>query len=183
MRFTAEFRVPAWCKKAEIKVIGAKDIEQVRLTDRFQVTATWGPDSKVELNFPQELTHRLIPDGRYVFDVGPLVFSAPIEHVAIDYREYKLPGYADQDVVPANARWTFPPAFREADLATAKLTSRPLPKGTYPWSTEPNISITTTCWNTNPHEDKDLDIDALNSVTLVPMGTTVLRWTAFPPAR
>lgn len=183
LRFTAEFRVPAWCKNAEITVSGAHEVVQVRLSDRFHVIATWGPDSKVELNFPQELIQRTIPDGRYVFDVGPLVFSLPIAHVATDYREYKLEGYADQDVVPANSKWIFPPAFREPDLATAKVIRHTLPKGTYPWSTEPNISITATCWNTNPHEDKDLDIDALNSVTLVPMGTTVLRWTAFPPAR
>jgi uncharacterized protein len=183
LRFTAEFRIPAWCRQAEIKVIGAKDIEQVRLSDRFQITATWGPDSKVELDLPQELTHRLIPDGRYVFDVGPLVFSVPIAHVAIDYREYKLEGYADQDIVPANAKWTYPPTFREPDLATAKVVRSSLPKGTYPWSDQPTISITTSCWNPNPHEDKDLDITALNSVTLVPMGTTILRWTAFPPGR
>ena len=183
LTFTAEFRIPAWCKNPSIKVSGAKDVKQIQLNDRFQVTATWGADSKVELDLPQELTQRVIPDGRYVFDVGPLVFSVPIEHVATDYREYKVPGYADQDVVPANANWTFPPAFREQDLATAKVVRKPLPAGTYPWSEEPNVSITTACWNPNPHEDFRLDIAALNSARLVPMGTTVLRWTAFPPAR
>jgi len=183
VRFTAEFRIPAWCKNAQIKVIGAKDIEQLRLSDRFQVTATWALDSKVELDLPQVLTHRMIPDGRYVFDVGPLVFSVPIAHVATDYREYKVKGYADQDVVAVNAKWIYPPTFREADLAAAKVVRRSLPEGTYPWSDEPSVSISSTCWNPNPHEDKDLDYASFNFVNLVPMGTTVLRWTAFPPAR
>jgi len=183
VRFTTEFRIPAWCKNPSIKVIGAKDVEQVQLPDRFQVTATWAADSKVELDLPQELTQRTIPDGRYVFDVGPLVFSVPIQHVATDYREYKVPGYADQDVVAANSKWIFPPAFREPDLATAKLDRKPLLSGTYPWSEEPSVSISTSCWNPNPHADEGLDVVALNSVKLVPMGTTVLRWTAFPPAR
>ena len=183
LAFTAEFRIPAWCKNPQIKIIGATDIKQVQLSDRFQVSATWAPDSKVELDLPQQLTHRVIPDGRYVFDVGPLVFSVPIQHVATDYREYKLPGYADQDVVAANSKWIFPPTFREPDLATAKLDRKPLPTGIYPWSEEPSLSISTACWNPNPHADEGLDIDALNSVKLVPMGTTVLRWTAFPPAR
>ena len=183
VRFTAEFRIPAWCKKAAIKVTGAKDIEQVQLADRFQITATWSPDSKVELDLPQELTQRTISDGRYVFDVGPLVFSAPIAHVATDYREYKLPGYADQDLVAVNAKWMFPPAFRKQDLATAKLTRTALPQGVYPWSTEPSISISSTCWNLNPHADEGLDVSAFHMVKLVPMGTTVLRWTAFPQAR
>ena len=183
LTFTAEFRIPAWCKNPSIKVIGAEDVKQVQLSDRFQVSATWGPDSKVELDLPQQLIQRVIPDGRYVFDVGPLVFSVPIQHVATDYREYKTPGYADQDVVAANSKWIFPPAFREPDLATAKLIRQPLPSGTYPWSEEPNISISTACWNPNPHADEGLDVVALNSVKLVPMGTTVLRWTAFPPAR
>ena len=183
VRFTAEFRIPAWCKKAAIKVTGAKDIEQVQLADRFQITATWSPDSKVELDLPQELTQRTISDGRYVFDVGPLVFSAPIAHVATDYREYKLPGYADQDLVAVNAKWMFPPAFRKQDLATAKLTRTALPQGIYPWSTEPSISISSTCWNLNPHADEGLDVSAFHMVKLVPMGTTVLRWTAFPQAR
>jgi len=183
LTFTVEFRIPAWCKNPSIKVIGAKDVKQVQLSDRFQVSATWGPESKVELDLPQELIQRVIPDGRYVFDVGPLVFSVPIQHVATDYREYKVPGYADQDVVAANSKWIFPPAFREPDLATAKLIRQPLPSGTYPWSEEPSISISTACWNPNPHADEGLDVVALNSVKLVPMGTTVLRWTAFPPAR
>jgi len=183
VRFMAEFRIPAWCKKAAIKVTGAKDIEQVQLADRFQITATWSPDSKVELDLPQELTQRTISDGRYVFDVGPLVFSAPIAHVATDYREYKLPGYADQDLVAVNAKWMFPPAFRKQDLATAKLTRTALPQGVYPWSTEPSISISSTCWNLNPHADEGLDVSAFHMVKLVPMGTTVLRWTAFPQAR
>ena len=183
LTFTAEFRIPAWCKSPSVKVIGAEDVKQVQLSDRFQVSATWGPDSKVELDLPQQLIQRVIPDGRYVFDVGPLVFSVPIQHVATDYREYKTPGYADQDVVAANSKWIFPPAFREPDLATAKLIRQPLPSGTYPWSEEPNISISTACWNPNPHADEGLDVVALNSVKLVPMGTTVLRWTAFPPAR
>ena len=183
VRFMAEFRIPAWCKKAAIKVTGAKDIEQVQLADRFQITATWSPDSKVALDLPQELTQRTISDGRYVFDVGPLVFSAPIAHVATDYREYKLPGYADQDLVAVNAKWMFPPAFRKQDLATAKLTRTALPQGTYPWSTEPSISISSTCWNLNPHADEGLDVSAFHMVKLVPMGTTVLRWTAFPQAR
>ena len=183
VRFMAEFRIPAWCKKAAIKVTGAKDIEQVQLADRFQITATWSPDSKVELDLPQELTQRTISDGRYVFDVGPLVFSAPIAHVATDYREYKLPGYADQDLVAVNAKWMFPPAFRKQDLATAKLTRTALPDGVYPWSTEPSISISSTCWNLNPHADEGLDVSAFHMVKLVPMGTTVLRWTAFPQAR
>ena len=183
VRFMAEFRIPAWCKKAAIKVTGAKDVEQVQLADRFQITATWSPDSKVELDLPQELTQRTISDGRYVFDVGPLVFSAPIAHVATDYREYKLPGYADQDLVAVNAKWMFPPAFRKQDLATAKLTRTALPQGIYPWSTEPSISISSTCWNLNPHADEGLDVSAFHMVKLVPMGTTVLRWTAFPQAR
>ena len=183
VRFMAEFRIPAWCKKAAIKVTGAKDVEQVQLADRFQITATWSPDSKVELDLPQELTQRTISDGRYVFDVGPLVFSAPIAHVATDYREYKLPGYADQDLVAVNAKWMFPPAFRKQDLATAKLTRTALPQGVYPWSTEPSISISSTCWNLNPHADEGLDVSAFHMVKLVPMGTTVLRWTAFPQAR
>jgi len=183
VRFMAEFRIPAWCKKAAIKVTGAKDIEQVQLADRFQITATWSPDSKVALDLPQELTQRTISDGRYVFDVGPLVFSAPIAHVATDYREYKLPGYADQDLVAVNAKWMFPPAFRKQDLATAKLTRTALPQGVYPWSTEPSISISSTCWNLNPHADEGLDVSAFHMVKLVPMGTTVLRWTAFPQAR
>ena len=183
VRFMAEFRIPAWCKKAAIKVTGAKDIEQVQLADRFQITATWSPDSKVQLDLPQELTQRTISDGRYVFDVGPLVFSAPIAHVATDYREYKLPGYADQDLVAVNAKWMFPPAFRKQDLATAKLTRTALPQGVYPWSTEPSISISSTCWNLNPHADEGLDVSAFHMVKLVPMGTTVLRWTAFPQAR
>lgn len=50
-------------------------------------------------------------------------------------------------------------------------------------SDQPSKSISTACWNPNPHADEGLDIDASNSVNLVPMGTTVLRWTAFPPAR
>ena len=183
VRFMAEFRIPAWCKKAAIKVTGAKDVEQVQLADRFQITATWAPDSKVALDLPQELTQRTISDGRYVFDVGPLVFSAPIAHVATDYREYKLPGYADQDLVAVNAKWMFPPAFRKQDLATAKLTRTALPQGVYPWSTEPSISISSTCWNLNPHADEGLDVSAFHMVKLVPMGTTVLRWTAFPQAR
>jgi DUF1680 family protein len=183
LTFTAEFRIPAWCKKAAIKVSGAKDVKQIQLGDRFQVTATWGADSKVELDLPQELTQRTISDGRYVFDVGPLVFSAPIAHVATDYREYKLPGYADQDLVAVNAKWMFPPAFRKQDLATAKLTRTALPQGVYPWSTEPSISISSTCWNLNPHADEGLDVSAFHMVKLVPMGTTVLRWTAFPQAR
>ena len=92
--------------------------------------------------------------------------------------------FAEQGItMPANAKWTYPPTFREPDLATAKVVRSSLPKGTYPWSDQPTISITTSCWNPNPHEDKDLDITALNSVTLVPMGTTILRWTAFPPGR
>ena len=183
LTFTAEFRIPAWCKNAEIKVSGAADVKQVRLADRFQITATWSPTSKVELDLPQALIQRTISDGRYVFDVGPLVFSAPIAHVATDYREYKLPGYADQDVVAANSKWIFPPAFRKADLATAKLERTTLAQGSYPWSEQPNISISTNCWNLNPHADEGLDIDTFNTVKLVPMGTTVLRWTAFPQAR
>ncbi|ASY13145.1 Beta-L-arabinofuranosidase-like protein [Candidatus Nanopelagicus hibericus] len=183
LTFTAEFRIPAWCKKAAIKVSGAKDVKQTQLADRFQVTATWGADSKVEIDLPQELTQRTISDGRYVFDVGPLVFSVPIQHVATDYREYKLPGYADQDLVAVNAKWMFPPAFRKADLATSKVERTALPEGSYPWSDQPSISISTNCWNLNPHADEGLDVSAFHKVKLVPMGTTVLRWTAFPQAR
>ena len=86
-------------------------------------------------------------------------------------------------MVAANAKWIFPPTFREPDLATAKVARRSLLEGHYPWSDQPPISISTTCWNPNPHADEGLDIVAFHTVNLVPMGSTVLRWTAFPPAR
>lgn len=185
-RFTVEFRVPEWCERAQLTVVGATDVVQERRDDRFRVTATWAPHSFVELDLPQDLILRTLPDGRYVVGVGPLVFSVPIEHEIREYRDYAVDGFSDQDIVPASAQWIYPPFFREADLATAEVIRRASPGDVYPWSEQPSVSVRMACWNPNPHEEPNSghsDMDAFNSVELVPLGTTLLRWTALPPAR
>jgi DUF1680 family protein len=174
-RFAVEFRIPGWVSEPEIRVAGARDVSIQRESDRYRVTAQWVQGSIVDLDYRQQPKVVTVPDGRTAVTVGPLLMAVPIEYHETVTREYAVPGFADLDLIPVSNDALYGPLLfkpAEEDIAVHRETD-----GEPSWR-EPGITATLGAVHTAPRATA-LDGAGATPLTLVPIGSTTLRWSVF----
>jgi len=158
--FTMAFRRPQWAGQMRLAAGGA----EVAMTDDwYRVTRTWKPGDRVRLAFEGQVRAEAYGNGEVAVLRGPLMYAVPLVSRLEVIRSYRVPGFYDYDVRPADiAQGYRVPVLdsRRADLGLA-LERRACGNGNRPWD-EPGLRLLG------------------GEATLVPLGCTVLRRAAFP---
>lgn len=193
--FAFRFRIPGWCRKAEILVNGEKQALEAAPGTFMTLERTWRDGDVVSLRLPMPLEVKTLREtsgakGAYV-DAGPLLYSFPIrerwEEDRTDYpylhgKRSENPSFRSWNITP-NGPWNFAlagePAFgSEAErgldqpFRTVKVAARRIE-----WALEKGIYTPDL-----PVEPKPVT-EQPETLTLIPYGLTQLRLTVFPALR
>ena len=183
--FPLSFRIPGWCKTAELSVNGVAVRAAPDANGFVRIARLWKPGDAVRLRFPMSVcvtTGRdANADGAPYASVsyGPLAFALPIADgqdsntpdpaarwkFALDLESAKPAGAITVERQPMPAHWDWPLA------APLKLKVKGVP---IDWAPDPKAPrLPTTVAHRGPAEP----------ITLVPYGCTKFRITMFPVAK
>lgn len=169
-RFTVSLRVPGGA--GEVRVDAGENAEIARGKDRIDITKTWQPGDRADVDFGFKVRRVEDRNGEFYHQWGPLVFSLPIAEERKAIREFaaldgKPSGFHMWEIRAADqAPWS----YRLAPESIVALV--PLKDGNVktPWSNPP-IGLRGTL--------RDADGKPVE-VTLKPLGCALLRRTTFP---
>ena len=167
--FELWLRIPEWCNELNIHIENARISER----DGFKIIRkNWRHGDSFQVTFAAGIQNVEAVNGEIAFQRGPLLYALPIPQEKKAIKHYPVPGFADYEVTPTRD-----------DLWDLHLEPRQLKHGApfafqndapcsrqYPWDGSPFYV------KGNLH---DSDGHSIN-VTLVPMGTTMLRRLTFP---
>ncbi len=204
--FPLQFRIPGWCKSAVVEVNGAGSGVPAMPGTYATVERSWNSGDKVTLRFvnPIRILWRKRPEFRIrarcaTIERGPLVFSLPVD---TDWRQFVPPAHGPgQDIkayrlFPKSDAWNYA-LILNADHPEMSLTLKKLPTvaGGRPWDSNPPIGLEVKArrvlnWRMEgehehlktpgfPFNPLQLS-DRIETVTLVPFGSTRLRMSYLP---
>jgi hypothetical protein len=172
VRFPLTIRVPEWAGSVRLTAPGA---EVVAGDGIRTVTKTWQTGDRVTVEFENPITARDLPNGEVSINRGPLLFvrSWPSKLVPLTTQEFLVPGFSEYNVLPVTA-YDATGLFVDREAKDCGFALHRNPKGSEadPWSNPP---IELTGEMRIAKRNKDFHAD----VTLVPMGTTLLRFAGF----
>jgi hypothetical protein len=161
--FPIRLRIPAWPGNTRVDAPGA----EIRQEKGWQiVTKTWKTGDRITLSFAPEIVQKKAQNGEIFWRRGPLVYSLPIPSIRNAIKQYPVAGFADIELAPEKgANWNYgvgqqSGGFKFERAATAGL----------PWCASP-VSLSGQLFNRNTGKEE--------TVRLVPMGSSLLRRTAF----
>ena len=166
--FSIHLRKPGWAKAVSATAPGAT------VTDRGEylvVRKAWRAGDRIRLSFQNEIQPMPQANGETALRRGPLVYALPIASRTETIRDYALGGFTDYLVFPADetSRNLTLDAVQPAGHHGYSFVAAPT--GSAPWSgPAPRLSGTMVDRKTGRPVE----------VSLVPMGTTVLRRVTFP---
>lgn len=170
--FPLSIRVPGWAGTVRVNAPGATVVAGDGLRT---ITKTWQAGDKVTVDFENPIITKGQPNGEVSIYRGPLlyVYSWPSKLVTLHSQEFNVPGFEEYNVVPITAYDT---SGLYADCAEkdSGFSVRLNPNGSdlTPWS-KPPISLVGTM------RTYGRDNNYRKATTLVPMGSTLLRFASF----
>ncbi len=78
VEFAFTVRIPAWCKRASVRVNGREVDAELRPGSFFALERTWQPGDAVRLDLPFELALEHWPRGGVSLSYGPLTLALPV---------------------------------------------------------------------------------------------------------
>lgn len=170
--FMLAVRVPGWA--SDVRVTGVADERIAAEPALLCVRGPWTGRTTVEVAFVAEPGVRRSPGGEHLLAHGPLLYALPIQGRREVVREFDAPGverpFRDVRVHPILAT---PEVRLPADVCPRPA---PVPAGTEAAGARHH-------WQRRALAVDLVDADARRRTeTFVPMGATVLRVVAFPPA-
>ena len=205
--FPIQFRIPGWSQSAEFKVNGEKSTVPAATGTFASLERTWNNGDKVTLTFvnPIVVTERRRSEFGLrarvaIVERGPLVFSLPVE---TDFRLFPPPAHAPGKDIQAyrlfpkdGAVWNYAyildPSQPDQYLTLKKL---PVSADSKPWDSHPPIGLEIKArrisnWGMagEPNFPRTPALpllpmklaEEIETVTLVPFGSTRLRITYLP---
>jgi len=156
IKFALWLRKPQWATSFDLSVLDELISE---IEDWLILEKTWSPNEVVTLKFSAAV--ELVPyaNGAHSVRNGPLQYVLPIEPELHVIKDYALPGFHDYDIVPRD-----PVQAVEVPLLDRE-----------GWQIEIDVQAD----RLHPWDNAPLHLKQ-GSLTLVPMGCTILRRAAFP---
>lgn len=172
VNFPLTVRVPSWAGEVTMTAPGAEITagEGIRT-----ITKTWQTGDKITVDFENPIRAEQLVNGEISINRGPLLFvqSWPSKLVPLDSQKFNVPGFAEYDVIPVTAYNT---SGLYADLAEKAmgLTVRRGKCGDEltPWANPP-LTLT------GDFRTYQRDEGYRKKVTLVPLGSALLRFASF----
>jgi DUF1680 family protein len=155
VEFALWLRRPQWATSLEVSVAGAAISEH---DGWISLEKKWTPDDVVTLQFAAAVEFVPYPTGQYSVRHGALQYVRPLEPERHITKDYALPGFHDYDIVPRDP----------AQVVELPVLDR---NG---WQVESDERVN----RLHPWDRSPLRLKR-GSITLVPMGCTILRQAAF----
>lgn len=172
VRFPLSVRVPGWSSGVRVTAPGAVVANGDGLRT---ITKTWQAGDQVTVNFENPITGKTLPNEEIAIFRGPLLFvqSWPSKLVKLDSQKFNVPGFEEYNVVPVTAYDTSS-LYVDCTQKSLGLSLKRNPNGSElnPWA-KPPVSLTGIMHTYNR------DGNFRKEVTLVPMGSTLLRFAGF----
>lgn len=208
IQFPIYLRIPGWCKNASIKINGEEQKTASPPDAYTRIENTWKDGDKVTLHLPMKINVKQWKENNnsVSVDYGPLTFSLKIkediqkanpEKTALvrsrwipDVDTAKWPAYAIEPESP----WNYGLVLGDADTTSDfKIVHKAWPENNFPFTPESvPIELVTTgkqipSWKIDPNglcgmvPQSPVEVNTeKTSITLIPMGATRLRISAFP---
>ena len=163
--FAFYFRKPAWSEGMQILAMGAS----VTTSEGFyRVEKEWQSGDEIEVVFEHNTQQRSIANGQTYLQRGPLVYAYAIPHREKTIKQYEGSEFRDYYCFPEDD------TFEDLQLLSGQtfdLRENARRSDTGLWQSPP-FSLQGECWNAARQESQVL--------TLVPVGSTILRQLTFP---
>ena len=169
VRFSLRLRAPSWAGGMSVAAPGA----EVHNDNSWRVvTKEWQAGDKITLTFTPEIVRKTAMDGSGVYwQRGPLVYALPIASERKQTKAYPVAGFADWDYTPVtNAFWAYTVSTNCGNFA---FTREKMDAALNPW-VQPPLALTGTLIKRTSGQ--------VETVRLVPMGSSLLRHTVFADA-
>lgn len=203
-------RIPGWCKKASVTINGKKQEAAFHPDSYARIKNTWQNGDQITLHLPREISIKQWIKNKSSVSVnyGPLTFSLKIKEdfvkkdptkTAIKRSEWQpnlnLNAWPAVAIYPESP-WNYGLVLNDNNPAKDfKIVHRPWPKDNFPFTPQSvPIKLITTgkripSWTTDenglygvlPQSPVKVNTQA-EQITLIPMGATRLRISAFPVA-
>ena len=163
--FSIRLRTPAWKGSFAVNVKDAK----IRQVNGWQIiTKKWKSGDKITISFQPEIVQNKAQNGEIYWKRGPLVYALPIVSTRTSIKQYKIPEFADWDIIPVDsAIWNYGVNKSSGNFEYLQTNST---QQILPWIISP-VSLKGCLFNSNTGKQ--------DTVKLVPMGTSLLRRTTF----
>jgi len=173
VNFPLTIRIPGWSGNVLVTVAGAT----VTSGDGIRtITKTWQAGDKVTVSFENPITTNSVPNAEVSINRGPLlyVYSWPSKLVKLDSQKFNVPGFEEYNIVP-NVAYNTSGLYVDCAAKDFGFSLKHTVKGDnlFPWASPPLELVGT--MRTYNHNEK-----FRKEVTLVPMGSTLLRFASFP---
>lgn len=163
VEFPLWLRLPAWGGQTHIEAAGAVATQSANWRI---LTKQWHSGDRITLRFAPDVQRKSMPGGEVYWQRGPLVYTLPIPCERKPTRTYDVGGFADYEYTPKpGAFWDY---TVEDDTVGFRFETVAGPAD--PWVESP-LRLTGHLLNQQT--------DASEPVVLVPMGSSLLRHTAF----
>ncbi len=187
-RFPLQLRVPAWCRKPQIKVNGR--VQSGIVAGTFAtLNRQWKTGDRVEIRFPMSVQSVRSALGSVSLRRGPLLYSLPLAETWTAYEKGKLEGF-DSYEVTSPTPWNYALVLNGAGAVQVR--QRPVPANPFETGRSP-VSLQVRArrlpqWTLQPNGHAAFDpppsplaTDTPTQVVeLVPFGSQMLRVTDFP---
>lgn len=188
--FPLYVRIPGWSEHAEITVNGRRWQAQCEPASFEKIERTFANGDTLRLTFPMQVRLRMWGTAAASIERGPLVYSLKIDEAATPvFGEKTTPEFPAWDIVPASP-WNYGLQLKESDLASqVQVVERSFSGFAWNAGNSPvellvpakRISAWKLPEKTIPSlPEKPVGDGILETVTLVPYGSTRIRLTVFP---
>jgi hypothetical protein len=208
VQFPLYIRIPAWCKKAGVKINGNKVSEEIEPGKYLRIERTWNKGDEVIIDFPMELSVKTWEKNHNSASVnyGPLTFSLKIkedyrrmdsEKTAIGDSQWQKGGdkskWPSWEIHPASA-WNYGLLYDANNLEESfEVVKGQWPADNFPFTaTSVPIQIKAKGkiipeWQIDEHklcgelmDSPIISKEKTEEIELIPMGAARLRISAFP---